>query len=147
MYIGSLAKQDSTLSGVYSYHKRGTQIPAEPDLLPDINTGEIGIQSGNLFNNQKVGWKWTTLLDVGVDIVIELNKACFIDRIIINQEPSSGIGAVEVLTSTGEKTLSFTGRMDAATGQALEQSRLAIPVGETADKIVIRLTSCFKNII
>lgn len=147
MYIGSIAGKESSLSGSYSYYKRGVQVPLQPDLYPDVNTGNIDIRSGNLFNMKKVGWRWTTLFDVGVDIVLELNKPCYVDRIVLSQELGSGVGAVEVLCETDQNPLHCAGRIDAATGQALEQKELTVTVGDAAEKIVIRLISCFRNIV
>jgi hypothetical protein len=147
MYIGSIAAKDSVIKGVYRYRKRGVDIPAPPDLYPDIATENIDLLSGNLFKGEKTGWRWTNLLDVGVDIVIDLDRSCFVDRIILRQETGSGIGSVEVLASSNGNELSYAGRADAATGQALEQSLITVIVGTTLDKLVIRLNSYFKNIV
>ena len=147
MYIGSIAAKDSVIKGVYRYRKRGVDIPAPPDLYPDIATENIDLLSGNLFKGEKTGWRWTNLLDVGVDIVIDLDRSCFVDRVILRQETGSGIGSVEVLASSNGNELSYAGRADAATGQALEQSLITVIVGTTLDKLVIRLNSYFKNIV
>ena len=147
MFIGSLADKRSMITGTYSYTKRGVNVPAFPDLYPDSINGKISIGSGNLFNGKKVGWKWTTLLDVGIDIKFELDKASFIDRVLIRQESGSGFGSVEILTGLGSSNLNAAGRLDAPTEQILDNNEITVQVGETADKVVIRLNSYFKNII
>ena len=161
MYLGSIVQKESGIIGSYTYMRRGTHIPSFPDLHPDVNSDlcsdlytknstsgrYLSFGEGNLFNRKTIGWKWLTVLDIGVDIVIKLDKPCFIDRIIINQGSESAIKSVKVLSSDKDGEFSYKGRLDAATGSMLESHQLEVALGVNAQNIIIRLDAYFKDIV
>lgn len=161
MYFGSIAKKESGVSGSYTYMRRGTDTPLFPDLQPDLCQNNILNDKGNpipsnefiqfevgsLFNNKVIGWKWLTTLNIGVDIVIRLDKPCFIDRIVINQGSGSAIKSVRVLCADINSEFAYKGRLDAATNGIIEDERLHVALGVTTQNIIIRLDACFKDII
>ena len=87
MYLGNLTQKESGISGTYTYMRRGTNIPSFPDLYKEVDDIDkyITFEEGNLFNKKVVGWKWLSILDIGVDIVVNLDKSCYVDRIKIYQ--------------------------------------------------------------
>jgi hypothetical protein len=149
MYIGSIINKESGINGSYFFAERGTQIP----LSPDLSTGEVCSEvslvlgEGNLFCGKATGWKWETVLDIGVDIIINLEKECFIDRIILQQNRESGMKSVVVLCARNGEDLHITGRVDAATNGMLGEEKITVVVGAAAVRLVVRLTACFENII
>ena len=109
MYIGSLTGKTSPVDCRYSYFFRGTSFPLKPDLSKeeyDLDVYEK--ENGKLLIGGPVGWKTDTLLDVGVDIVFKLEKECFIDHIVLNQETESSFKKIEIikLTDSGEQIIS-----------------------------------------
>ncbi|HOJ11109.1 MAG TPA: family 20 glycosylhydrolase [Clostridiales bacterium] len=169
MYLGSIAQKESGIAGSYTYMRRGTCIPSFPDLYPDLysephknlhldllkdssleNSASnecIPFEKGSLFNKETIGWKWLTVLDIGVDIVIKLDKPCFIDRIAIHQGSESAVKSVRALCSDTDGVYACKGRVDAATSEMLESNHLEVTLGVEAQNIIIRLDACFKDIV
>lgn len=151
MYLGNLTQKESGISGTYTYMRRGTNILSFPDLYKEISIsdsgGHITFEEGNLFNKGVVGWKWLTVLDIGIDIAINLDKPCYIDRIKINQGEGSAVKSVKIFCSDENAGFGCKGRLDAATGGELTDNLLEVTLGVYAKDIIIRLDACFKDIV
>jgi len=109
MYIGNLINNADV-----SYYKRGTNIALAPD-------------GGDMI------WKWTTVMDTGVDIVYSLKEKSFIGSVSIKLGEKSGIKAAEVYCDDV-----ISGRYDAETGKTVSGS-FDIPVGAAAKEVKVRL--------
>jgi hypothetical protein len=149
LYLGSITQKESGITGSYTYMRRGTNIPAFPDLYKEnsISDGNITFKAGNLFNKKVVGWNWLTVLDIGVDIVVNLDRSSFIDRIMINQGSQSAVKSVKVYCSNENTGLECKGRLEATTGSELDNSQLEVTLGVYANSLIIRLDACFKDIV
>ncbi len=165
MYFGSIIQKESGITGSYTYMRRGTSIPFFPNLYPDshpdiytdlgtgpdggksVKNGFIPFETGNLFNNKTVGWRQFTVLDIGVDIVIKLDKPCYIDNIVIHQGEKSAIKSASILCPDKNGGFMCKGRFDAATGGIIEDERLEVSVGSELKEFLVRIDACFKNII
>ncbi len=147
MIIGELAR----LPGTYACYHRGTKEFFRPDLIPD--RGGVGraipFAKGRLFRGGPVGWKGGSLCDVGLDVLIDLKTACFVDRVVINQDiaSSSAFAGVTALVSCDGQTFRTAGRLDAGVHGMIADEAVVVPLGVTARVLVMRFTACFRNIV
>ncbi len=111
MFIGNLVKTADV-----SYYKRGTDITLNPE-------------------NGTMKWKWSAVMDVGVDIVYKLKEKSFVGSVSITLGDNSGIKAAEVYCDSV-----CSGRYDAETGKSVK-GEFDIPVGTSADEVKLRLYS------
>src|SRR5690554_1136297 len=122
MYIGKLNTKASRLKGSYSYRVRGTSHPLPPNKIfssSRADEGEVAFGSGSLCSDIPVGWKWDSLMDVGLDVRIDLTQECFVGAVCIALSDGSAVQAVEVFRETNGN-LKCIGRFDAQTGGLLE---------------------------
>lgn len=148
MYFGSITHKDSGITGRYTYMRRGTHIPLFPDLhKEDISEGHVKWEEGKLFREGTIGWSWTTVLDIGVDIKVNLDRPCYVDRIVINQGDGSAVQSVKVLDMGQDGKLSCRGGLNAATDSVLQDKQLEVIVGAEVQEITIRLEAYYKDII
>ncbi|MGI6609210.1 MAG: family 20 glycosylhydrolase [Limnochordia bacterium] len=148
MYIGQLNMDRTNLTGSYRFFHRGTLTPFPPDLAFDsggADTGEIPFGSGSLGTGSPVGWKWSSLMDTGVDIRFSLGREVFVGAVCLKLADRSAVGSVEVF-SLVEDELSCVGRYDAQTGGLLS-GELTIPIGVRAAVIVVRFQADLKDIV
>jgi hypothetical protein len=156
MYIGKLNTKLSGLAGSYKFTYRGTSHPFPPDKIfnsYDTDNGVISFESCSLCQNTPVGWKWDSLMDVGLDIRINFSKECFIGAVCIGLLEGSAVQAVEVFKEISNNrkykpadNLVCIGRYDAQTNGLLE-GNFTIPVGVNAEILLIRFKSCLKDIV
>ena len=147
MIIGDLTR----LSGTYTYYHRGTNKFFFPDLMPDRGgaSGTIPFAKGGLFRAEPVGWKGGSLYDVGLDVLIDLKTACFIDRVVLAQDAasSSAFAGVTALVSCDGKTFRTAGRLDPGACGMIADETVVVPLGVRARVLVMRFTACFRNIV
>jgi hypothetical protein len=106
MYIGILNSKASGLKGSYAFMRRGTSHPFPPNKIfsPDgKDNGKIAFGSGSLCSGNPVGWKWDSLMDVGLDIRMELSKECFLGAVCIGLADNSVVEMVEVFSEKDGK--------------------------------------------
>ncbi|MEK6794527.1 MAG: family 20 glycosylhydrolase [Spirochaetota bacterium] len=139
MIFGDLA----ALDGSYTYHRRGTKKELFPDLFPDAGgaKGKISFVKGGLFSGATIGWKMTSVLDIGIDIRIDLGERCFIDRIAIAVDVPGSIAAMHVRASTDGKGFHAVGN-----GVSHEGVITAV-IGIEARHLIVRLSAAFRNIV
>ena len=148
MYIGKLNTSASGLSGSYSFRKRGIPNKFPPNKVFDpsrADEGEIVFGSGSLCSGNPVGWKWDSLMDVGVDVRIVLSKECFVGAVCISLSEDSAVRSVEVFSET-EGILKAIGRFDAQTDGLLE-GEFTVPVAYKAQVLVIRFNANLRDIV
>ncbi len=148
MYIGILNSKVSGLKGSYSFMQRGTSHLFQPDKIfssHGTDKGEIAFGSGSLCSGNPVGWKWDSLMDVGLDIRIDFSKECFIGAVCIGLADGSAVQMVEVF-SENERNLQCVGRFDAQTNGLLE-GEFTIPIGVKAKTLVVRFKANLKDIV
>ena len=147
MYIGKLNTNDSKLTGSYSYRNRGTAHPFPPNKIfssSGADKGEITFGSGSLCSGSPVGWKWDSLMDVGLDVRIDLSKECFVGAVCIALSEGSAVQAVEVFSE--DEDLKCIGRFDAQTSGLLV-GEFTIPVSFDAQVLVVRFIANLKDIV
>ena len=86
MYIGSLKDR---ISGYRFYH-RGTRLPFAPDGSPD---------EGTLFKGGHASFTQLAVLNIGCDLVIDLDGTYFLDTLLLDH--ASGIAKTEVFIPDG----------------------------------------------
>jgi len=148
MYIGKLNSKASGLAGNYSFLYRGTNHHFPPNKIfisDDIENKEIPFGTGSLCKGNPIGWKWDSVMDVGVDIKVNLTKECFIGAVCISLLEGSAVQAVEVF-SVNKDNHRCIGRYDAQTDSILEGS-FNIPVGIKAEVLIIRFKASLKDIV
>lgn len=134
----------NTLDGTYTYCRRATKKPFFPDLKPDAGgtSGTISFAQGSLFKGDApVGWKLMTVYDVGVDIVIDLGRRCFVDRIILTEDSSGSIGPVHVRSSNDGKSFRGVGNGAATVGG------VTAVLGVETRYLIVRLAAVFRDIV
>ncbi len=127
---------------------RGTSHPFPPDKIFSPygkDNGEIAFGSGTLCSGNPVGWKWDSLMDVGLDIRMELSKECFLGAVCIGFADKSAVQMVEVF-SEKDGSLQCIGRFDAETNGLLG-GEFTIPLGVNAENLVIRFKASLKDIV
>jgi len=146
MHIGDLIAPESGVSANYVCCRRGVAETLPPDLRAGKDAGGgVFPAEGRLCGQNTFGWKWTTVLNVGIDIVINLHARCFIDRIRFSQETGSALASVEILKQEKKDWL-CVGRLIGGDVHRLVEAMLTVPVGDFASRIVVRLNACFCDI-
>jgi hypothetical protein len=148
MYIGKLNSKASGLKGSYCFMQRGTPNPFPPDIIfgsHGEDKGKIAFGSGSLCSGNPVGWKWDSLMDVGLDIRIDLSKECFIGAVCIGLSGGSAVQKVEVFSENG-RNLQCIGRFDAQTNGQLE-GEFTVPIGVSAKILIVRFKANLKDIV
>jgi hypothetical protein len=148
MYLGRLNDPGSYVTGTGRFFRRGVLVP----LLPDLDGAPVAAShpfpASSLYQGgAKQGWKWTTVLDVGIDFDLALKAPCFLDRVVLTQGAGSAVACVEVLVEGEDGRLSPAGILKAGEGGTLEDSRLVVPLGVPVRHLVIRLHTLFKNLV
>ena len=92
-----------------------------------------------------MGWKWDSLMDVGLDIRIDLSKECFLGAVCIGLADGSAVQMVEVF-SENKRNLQCIGRFDAQT-DGLLKGEFTIPIGVKAKILVVRFKANLKDIV
>jgi hypothetical protein len=132
-------------NGRYGFYRRGTLIPFAPDLAPSEKTVDISLGSGNLCTGVPVGWKWSSLMDTGVDVRFCFEQEVFVGAVYLKLDDRSTVKAVEVFSEV-EAELACVGRFDAHTGGLL-RGEFTIPIGVRASLLVVRLQADLKDIV
>jgi hypothetical protein len=152
------------VDGAYSYYRRGKKEEFPPDLKLDSGEGRISFREGILTNGKPsdlVGWKGDSLGEEGVDILIDLKKSYFIDRVILTQEitrcmdreearsiSSSAVSEVSVYTKRGKEGFQFSGwTRERIPNEPILDEELSIELGLEADNILVHLASFRKDIL
>ena len=95
-FVSLLNGKDDVLSA-YSYCKRGTDIPYNPDKIREqAELSSYNYESGNLFSGKTVLWNGEILLDMAIDIKLSLEKKYFIDTIYLKTTEGSSFSSIEV---------------------------------------------------
>ncbi|NLA83561.1 MAG: family 20 glycosylhydrolase [Clostridiales bacterium] len=146
MYIGKLNTRASGLKGSYTFQCRGTSKPLLPNKNADaVIKNQIEFES-EVFSGENpstIGWTWASLMDIGLDIIINLTKVCYVGSIVIGLEKGSAVQGVQVYDDANKKII---GRYDAETNGYIEDE-LVIPVGYYTDRLLVRLNACLKDIV
>ncbi|MDW7655833.1 MAG: family 20 glycosylhydrolase [Bacillota bacterium] len=157
MYIGVLNDPASGIQGSCKYYRRGTTTLLMPDLYgpepasvsageqPNRNQEDRTWQYCSIQPEQSIGWSWSLLMDVGVDICFSLEKSCYIGAVYLALADRGSVQVVEILCGPADN-LKLCGRHDARTGQTCSGS-VSVAVGVTADRIVVRLRPLLTDVV
>jgi len=142
MAVGCLTGngKGSPVEGSYRLLRRGTDRELPPDLEGE-ERGRVSFREGILTDGDtstSLGWKGTTLGEVGVDLVVELGGRYFLDRVVL--EGTSGISLVEVYAGG-----LLVGRVGEREGPDLGE-RIDVDLGVEADEIVVHVLSCNRDL-
>lgn len=121
MFLGELAPASVT------YHRRGLKAGMPEDL-----------EGG-------AGWKWTTVLDVGIDARVVFSRAFFLDHVTVRLRPGAALAALEAWVPAADGGLQCVGRAAAAAGTVLEGS-IVLSLGTESDTLLVRMAACFRDI-
>ena len=128
------------VEGSYRLLRRGTDKELPPDLEGE-ERGRISFGEGILTDGDtstSLGWKGTTLGEVGLDLAIELGGKYFLDRVVL--KGASGIGLVEVYAGGLP-----AGRVGDEEGPDLGE-RIDVDLGVEADEIVVHVRSFNRDV-
>ncbi len=166
------------VAGTYRFCRRGLEQDLPPDLASDVSQhGPISFATGRLTDGKgnPVGWRGSTLTELGADIVIELGGTYFIDRVVLVQVlhesqkemPSSslsmdafgvaapavsggsgGISHLAVYAAGGENgALRLLGRIGQDNADRALPARVEVSVGALASQLVLRFTSFRRDVL
>ena len=151
----------SPIDGYYTYRHRGLKSELFPDLMHErvVRSGLVPFSKGSLTDgdlSSKVGWKGTSLGEIGVDVHFDLKGKYFIDRIVIIQEVNyrenyavSGLSNVEVFAKEGyDEDLRLVGRfIGHGKDKIIDENSFSISLGQEATYLIVRLNSFNRNLV
>jgi hypothetical protein len=112
---------------------------------PDQDQEERIWPNCSIHPGQTIGWSWSLLMDVGVDICFSLEKSCYVGAVCLSLAEQGSVQAVEILCGPADNQ-QICGRHDARTGETCS-GNITIAVGMATDRIVIRLRPLLTDII
>lgn len=131
--------RERPVEGSYRFLRRGTDRELPPDLEGEESSASFSegvLTDGDL--STSVGWKGTTLGEVGVDVAMELGGRYFLDRVVLRG--ASGICLVEV-RSDG----TVLGKVGEREGPELGE-RIEVDLGAEAEEIVVHIRSFNRDV-
>ena len=141
-FVSLLNGKDDVLSA-YSYCKRGTDIPYNPDKIREqAELSSYNYESGNLFSGKTVLWNGEILLDMAIDIKLSLEKKYFIDTIYLKTTEGSSFSSIEVF-ERGSSELKKIGYYIMKKNE--EIPLINIPVGFFASNLIIRVNGNYSD--
>ena len=151
----------SAVEGCYTYQRRGLKEELFPDLIEEkaVKDGFIPFSEGSLTDGDEsstVGWRGSTLGEIGVDIAVDLKRPYFIDRVVILQEVrrrdnrvTSALNGVWVYARRSVRDgYRLVGRVEASLrGKPITEERISVSVGLEASALIIRLDSFNRDLV
>ena len=137
MQIIELFGKASTLR--YTYRIRGT----EDLFLPNYHKEEAAgpwftAEDGRLFSGQPIGFDGYSILNAGIDLVLDLGGRYFLDHLTLKLAVNSVLDGIDVLGEDGRLVGRVTARECAADGE------LVLGLGLFAERLTLRFAGAYR---
>lgn len=139
MHITNLFSENSTLR--YAYYRRGTAIKRHPNLYGEVVDVEwFDCENGKLFRGEPILYDGYSLLDDGIDLVLDLGKRYFVDHLVLNLTGGTVLAELCILDGDGGLLA------HAIPEQANGNQTCTISIGHFTDRLTLRFQADYKQI-
>lgn len=139
MYITELFRDRSDLR--YAFYERGTTTKKHPNVRGEATDVEwFDRESGKLFRGEPLLFDAYSLLDSGVDLVLDLGRRYFVDHITLNLMSGTELASLDALDENGCLVA------HASPEEANGARACTLAIGRFAERITLRFQAVFKHI-
>ena len=139
MYITELFRDRSNLR--YAYYKRGTATKRHPNVYGEtVDVEWFDRDNGKLFRGEPILYDGYSLLDSGIDLVLDLGGRYFVDHLTLDLIGGTVLAALSVLDGAGRLLARATPE------QANGEVGCTLALGCFAERLTLRFQADYRQI-